>query len=54
MSLDVFRIDIDDRILLSENLYDRSNGNGAMMVTIAARLSAKEIEAVADYIAGLH
>lgn len=33
---------------------DRKNGNGAMMVTIAARLSTAEIEAVADYIAGLH
>ncbi|WP_145192626.1 TonB-dependent siderophore receptor [Pseudomonas sp. URMO17WK12:I11] len=27
---DAYVIDIDDRILLSENLYDRSNGNGAV------------------------
>ncbi|PRN01910.1 ligand-gated channel [Pseudomonas sp. LLC-1] len=27
---DAYVIDIDDRILLSENLYDRSNGNGAI------------------------
>ena len=30
LTADAYLIDIDDRILLSENLYDRNNGNGAV------------------------
>jgi len=33
---------------------ERANGNAAQMMTIASRLSDKEMEALAEYLAGLH
>lgn len=36
VTLDAYVIDVDDRIALSENLYDRSGGNGALGDILAA------------------